>query len=356
MLALRSYDNRLLKYAGQLEALLRKRLSQPVNIAALIEWYSFDVMGDLGFGKSFGGLTSEREHWAIQCLKDSNKIVGLVAHTPWLFHLLTKLPASWSPMERLMQYSDQAVEERRLKPPAEDDVMSHLLEGHPFFPDPVEDKLLLAGDSRLLIIAGSDTTATTLTFLMYHMAINPLLGKKLCEELAAHEIYDSDSISVNNVRDLPYLNALIRETLRLHPPVPSVLVRDTPPEGIQFGDIALPGGIQVSTPNYSIQRDPRAFVQPDEFIPERWSTRPELILNRNAFFPFSIGAFACVGKQLAYNEMRTVAASLTLSFEVRLAEGEDGNDLLNNTVDVFVVNTGHLNVVFEKREHGKEAA
>ena len=228
--------------------------------------------------------------------------------------------------------------------------MSHLLEADRFFADPQREHQLMTGDARLLIIAGSDTTAATLTYLVYHLASDPSLEQTLFDELAAHGINDSTSITVDAVRNLPYLNALIKETLRLHPPVPSAIARDTPPEGLKLGDLFIPGEVTVHTPLYSIQRSAKAFVQPNDFIPERWTTRPELMLQKSAFAPFLLDAWACIGRQLAYNEMLTVAAMLVLAFEVRLAEGEDSGALLNESLDTFVMMLAPLRVVFERRD------
>lgn len=307
-------------------------------------------MGDLTFGKSFDGLSSARTHWAIAFIHDHSWANGLLIPAPWLLHLLSKIPNSLNPQVKLNHFSEKAVEARRLNVPPEADIMSHLLDADPFYADPQREQQLMTGDARLLIIAGSDTTATALTHLVYHLASEPSLQKTLHDELAAYGIQDSAAITVDAVHNLPYLDALIKENLRLHPPIPSFTARDTPPGGLQVNDdLFIPGDTTVTTPLYSIHRSEKAFVQPDDFIPERWTTRPELILHKSAFAPFLTGTFACIGRQLAYNEMRTVAAMLVLAFEVRLADGEDGSALLNESQDVFVMNLAPLRVVFEER-------
>ncbi len=94
---------------------------------------------------------------------------------------------------------------------------------------------------------------------------------------------------------------------------------------------------------------PRAFVQPNDFVPERWTTEPDLILNKNAFFPFSMGKFGCIGKQLALNELRTVICKMVLEFDVALASGEDGSKLLTESMDVFTMSNAELRLVWTER-------
>jgi cytochrome P450 family 628 len=95
---------------------------------------------------------------------------------------------------------------------------------------------------------------------------------------------------------------------------------------------------------------PKAFVKPNEFIPERWSSQPELILDKNAWFPFVIGRYGCIGKQLALNEMRTVMAKLVLEFNITFAKGEDGHRLLEESHDIFTFTCSELDLVFTARE------
>lgn len=101
--------------------------------------------------------------------------------------------------------------------------------------------------------------------------------------------------------------------LILDPTNPGGLFRLTPPGGAKIGGHYLPGGVKVVNPHYSVLRckrvaigpcvecsrdtelhlAPKAFVAPNEFIPERWTTRPQLVLNKKAFCPFSLGRYAC---------------------------------------------------------------
>lgn len=92
-----------------------------------------------------------------------------------------------------------------------------------------------------------------------------------------------------------------------------------------------------------------AYADPNSFIPERWFSKPELIKNKGAYAPFSIGPFSCVGKQLALMELRSVVAELVTQFDVEFAPGEDGSALLNESADFFTVSLSDLQLVFTER-------
>jgi cytochrome P450 len=99
----------------------------------------------------------------------------------------------------------------------------------------------------------SDTTASTLTYAFYHLAKDNTLVGKLRAELNPMRRSDGQF----NVKDLQlaeFLNGIVNETLRLHPPVPSGVLRLTPPEGIMIGKTFIPGNTTVATPNYTIGR------------------------------------------------------------------------------------------------------
>lgn len=136
---------------------------------------------------------------------------------------------------------------------AEPDVMSHLLEETKAAEDKRGDFYWLSGDSRLITVAGSDTTSTTLTHVFYHLAKDPAELAELRVELKSLVKSEKD-FGVKDVRDAEHLNGVINETLRLHPPVPTGVYRLTPPEGIMVGDTYIPGKVTVITPNYTLGR------------------------------------------------------------------------------------------------------
>jgi cytochrome P450 len=95
----------------------------------------------------------------------------------------------------------------------------------------------------------SDTVAPTLVFLFYQLALNPTHADKLYDELKDVDIRKREVLET-----LPHLNALINETLRLHPAVPSGGYRDLPPEGMTLGGRYIPGNTTIVAPRYTINR------------------------------------------------------------------------------------------------------
>lgn len=101
----------------------------------------------------------------------------------------------------------------------------------------------------------SDTTAATLTCLFYHLATHPEVHRKLQKELDDFFTEtEADTFETNSLAKLPFLQACIDESLRLFPPVPSGLQRQTPPQGIRIGGREIPGNTIVMTPTYLLCR------------------------------------------------------------------------------------------------------
>lgn len=123
------------------------------------------------------------------------------------------------------------------------------------------------------IVAGSDTAVAGIVYTIYAVLSHPDVKKKLDEELATC----TASPSWEELEGKQYLNWVVDEGLRLYPPAPSSLPRKVPDNGAVLGGYQLPGRCVVSTQALTIQRDPVAFPNPEEFIPERWETAtPEM--------------------------------------------------------------------------------
>lgn len=154
--------------------------------------------------------------------------------------------------------------------------------------------------------------------------------------------------SYNCQRPLPLLEAVILESLRISPSVFFGSQRVTPPEGMEINGHFIPGNMLVHIPLFPLFHDPRNFVSPDEFIPERWTTRPELILNRHAFIPFSTGAHNCAGKALAMMELRSVVGRVVAEFDVVLDEGTDVDAYWEGIKDHFTAGPPNMTAKFIK--------
>ncbi|CAG7978243.1 unnamed protein product [Penicillium nalgiovense] len=160
----------------------------------------------------------------------------------------------------------------------------------------------IKNEAQGYIVAGSDTTAVTLTYLTYAVCGNKRIRDKLVAEVAAL----SEPIHDNDLRNLPYLTMVISETLRLHTAVPFGLPRAVPSGGASFKGYFLPSGATVSTQSYSLHRDPTVFPDPDTFNPERWENPTKEM--KDISIPFGGGSRICIGMHLARMELRLGSA------------------------------------------------
>ena len=188
MKSVRQYEPTVVNYADLLVKQLKARAGQVVDSTEWINFFTFDVMGKLSFGRSFDNLEKGESHWFVHLIHENGAPVGAFGTVNWLLHLAVNIPAALNPMVKMLDYSEKCVDERIASNPSEPDVMAHILEAGNFFDDPKTEKLLLTGDARLLIIAGSDTTATTLAFAMYYLSKYPSIMKKLRDEMEQHNM------------------------------------------------------------------------------------------------------------------------------------------------------------------------
>ena len=88
------------------------------------------------------------------------------------------------------------------------------------------------------------------------------------------------------------------------------------------------------------------YAEGATFVPERWTTRPEMVKHKKAFAPFLFGNNSCIGRNLAMQEMRTLTALLLLQYDVAFAPGEDGSRLENESRDHFTMSLAPLELIF----------
>ncbi|KAJ9415773.1 cytochrome P450 [Fusarium oxysporum] len=336
-LALRDYEPRVTKYTTQLLDRLNEMQGTTINASNWLNFYSFDVMGDLAFGKSFNMLRDGVNHYFLSSLHDSMKMVGALAHISWIIPILKLIPAVSAEDRKFWAWIESQVEERSRMKPDNPDVFAGSSMNTSAPPEPLWD-----------LLDYSDTTSATLAGLLFELATNPSQIIKLRDEIDMY-FSDREHADHTSLSNLIHLNAVIDESLRLHPPVPSGLQRVTPPQGLMVGDTFIPGNTIVQVPMHTVQRDERYFVRPSEYIPERWTTSPELVKDKTVYAPFSIGRYSCVGKQLGLMEVRYVIAHIVRAFDVRLGEGQTQEGFLKSKMDTFTLATPNLHLVFTPR-------
>ena len=178
----------------------------------------------------------------------------------------------------------------------------------------------IISSASVLIIAGSETTATLLSGATYHLLQNPAKMARLQDEVRS-AFGSLDEMTLISTSKLPYLHAVIEESLRMYPPVADMLPRRTPAEGEMVAGQWVPGNTVVGVHHWSTYRDPKNFAQPDTFAPERFlpDAPSEFAQDRkDALQPFSWGPRNCLGKNLAYNEMRSILARVVFAFDMQL--------------------------------------
>lgn len=153
---------------------------------------------------------------------------------------------------------------------------------------------------------------------------NPRVLEKLTAEVRS-AFSHSDEITFTGVNKCKYLLACIEEALRAYPPSPQPHHRIVPPGGATVNGEFLPEGVSVSIPIYAASNSPTNWIRPDEFIPERWlGENPEFDGDkRDASQPFQLGPRACIGRNLAYAEIKLIISRLVWQFDIQNATEGD---------------------------------
>lgn len=171
-----------------------------------------------------------------------------------------------------------------------------------------------------MIVAGSETTATLLSGVTFYLLSNPQALAKITAEVR-NSFKSEAEITITNANSLTYTLAVLNEALRIYPPTASTLPRLIPSHGCQIAGQYIPGNTAVGVNQWSAFHSPSNFKDPFKFIPERWMGEPEFENdNRKVVNPFSVGPRNCIGRNLAYAEMRVVLARMIWNFDMELCE------------------------------------
>lgn len=240
------------------------------------------------------------------------------------FHLrLLRGPGSpWRKMTASRAILDEIVfgeiTRRRANPdPERRDILSLLVgargEGGEAFTDrEIRDQVMT------LMFAGHDTSTSTLTFMLHELARHPEVTRRLREE-QDRVLGGATPTATQLEREMPYLDMVLDEVLRLYPPAwigPRRAVRE-----FEFGGYTVPKGAYVNYCSWASHRIPEVFPEPEAFIPERFTRECKAALPRGAYVPFGGGSRICIGKRFGQTEVKLVATKLLQRLDVDALPG-----------------------------------
>ncbi|KAM4057424.1 cytochrome p450 [Hirsutella rhossiliensis] len=299
--------------------------------ADVFKWWHFmttDAIGQLTFGDSFRMLELGHKNDYSFDLEQVARVGAIRATFPSMVDVsrLIPLPMFKQALKHDLNMRHYAVDSlqryRRLVEANPGQVQQTLFTN--LFKAEREDKIAFCevrDEAQSYITAGTDTTAVSLTYLTWSVCRNPDIRAQL---VAALQTLPPDFTEVQ-LRNLPFLNHVIDETMRLYSAAPSTLPRLVPPGGVRLAGHWFDEGTVVSAQAFSMHRDPLIFPQPDEFIPSRWISPTEAM--RNAYMPFGRGPRVCLGLHLAQIELRLATARFFLAFpEARVSSLEGMSD------------------------------
>ncbi|CDO71115.1 hypothetical protein BN946_scf184844.g119 [Trametes cinnabarina] len=371
--ALKEYEPAIARRASQLVNVLEKQ-EKEVIVGKYLNFFAYDFMCDMAFGGGSELLRDGDKDNVWHLIDDALLLSTFASHVPYLGPYFIRLPVIGARVGRLLSYSRTLVLKRIESGSRRKDIFHYLShEDQQDKPQPSLKHLL--DDGVLAIVAGSDTTSSALTSLVYCLLTHPHAMERLREEIDHFYPVGENACDSKHFREMHYLTAVINETLRLYPPVPSGTQRRVPhhqSEGVMLGSYFVPAGTVMFLHPYSLQRDPTNFFPfTAEFWPDRWlvaAGRTSLAdalaraprdtdkvdatafrHNEAAFLPFSHGPANCVGKQLAMQEMRTVVCALLQKFDLRLHEGWDAREYDRGFLDYFVTTRPDVPVVLRPR-------
>ncbi|KAF9017568.1 cytochrome P450 [Hymenopellis radicata] len=292
-----------------------------LDMTEMIRHWSFDLMGEMTFGQSnrIEMMDEGDPDNIVESVQNGTAAFEIFGEVPSLFDLLYNLPAA-KELRKLDIIASNLMEVRKNKFQG-DDLASHLLGEHG---GPRLSDTELNLDSTLAIAAGSDTTAGTITFMLFHILNNPTVYDKLIHELTAHFYGPEDISDFKGLQELPYLSSVVFESLRLGTPFGG-MPRVVPKGGCAIAGKFVPEDTVVGIPLYAMQVSPENYYpSPMEFLPDRWQPNglgPET--KTKALMCFSFGAFSCLAKPFAIQELHLVIAKLLLAYDMRFAPSFD---------------------------------
>ncbi|TCD68528.1 hypothetical protein EIP91_010584 [Steccherinum ochraceum] len=353
--AVKEYEPTLAKRVAQLVDLVKKFAAKSgrekkVDMTLLFKYFSFDFMGDMAFG---GGTELMRDGDPMGIIPKMRKSIdsGVMAEIcPWFRYYVPDY------FQEFTQMCVLRAQERIKNVATTKDVFHYLNNDDVDLAPP--NPIMVVTEGSLVVVAGSDTVSATLSSILWCLLMNPDAYRRLQQEIDQCYPAGQDALDCAYSVEMKYLDAVINETMRLYPVVPSGDQRATKDKGMTVNSTYIPPYTSVRLHTWTMHRDPCNFYPfPTSFWPDRWllcqvptaKYPKDFVHNTDAFHPFSYGPTGCVGKNLAMKELRMVLCGLLQQVDVAFPKGYDPLEWERGLKDPFTLQTGPLEVLLKVR-------
>ncbi|KAB2573283.1 Averantin hydroxylase [Lasiodiplodia theobromae] len=305
------------KLIGNIHTAINNDPEVRLDIVKLYNCTTFDIMGELTFGETLGLLDkSEYSPWVSAIFRSVKAIEfgRLSLDYPILRRIMDiVLPASISKGEdEHYKYSSDRVDRRLEKGADQADIWNLVLHKN----EGVLNLDEMHANGMIFMIAGTETTATLLSGLTYSLLTNPDKLQRAVEEVRS---LPEDQLNLEVLPRLKYLSACFDEGFRTYPPVPTAMLREVPEGGNVICGEWVPAKTRIGVPQYVAYHSASNFKDPDSFVPERWLPGTGYDDDKKEVLqPFLYGPRNCIGKNLAYHEMRLIFSKVLWHFDLSI--------------------------------------
>ncbi|PWY65419.1 pisatin demethylase [Aspergillus eucalypticola CBS 122712] len=321
---------------------LESRFVKTGEVCPLSRWvqmYAFDIIGELTFSKRFGFLEGGKDiDNMIYHTGKAMDYIGIMGQLPFLDeyvrlkgfgHILRKIRPTGPLMKFTSKQIDSHIATHNSTRP---DFLTKFLKVRAKDPQLMTDQRL-ATYANTNVSAGSDTTAISLREVIFRILTHQGCLEKILTEIriliqkrsstGANEEELMNPITWSESQSMSYFQAVVKESLRIHPGLGQLIPRDVPQGGMVVCGQYLPGGTVVGCNAWTVHRDRSIFGHnADDFVPERWleCDQEKSRVMENAIFTFGAGSRVCLGKNIALLEISKLVPEFLRRFEVTLVD------------------------------------